>query len=110
MIKTDITGETMIFKNDNGFYSTSISKKKQDGSYDNAYINVSFRNGVTLDNKTLINIKSGWLSFDKYEKEGKTNTYLKIFVNDFDIVSNSSPANSAEKDTSGFASTDDLPF
>lgn len=109
MIKVDITGETMIFKNNNGFYSTTLSKKKQDGSYDKAYINVSFRSGVTLENKTLINIKNGWLSFDKYEKEGKTNTYLKIFVNDFDVVSNSAPMNSSVNDTFALA-PDDLPF
>lgn len=29
MLKTNITGETMIFKNNNGFYSTTISKKNK---------------------------------------------------------------------------------
>ena len=42
MLKSNFTGETMIFKNDKGFYATSISKTKKnpDGStgYDNAYI------------------------------------------------------------------------
>lgn len=109
MLKTNITGETMIFKNNNGFYSTTISKKKQDGSYDNAYINVGFKKDVDVENKTLINIKNGWLTFDKYEKDGKTNTYLKIFVNEFDVVSgNSVQAPSSNNDM--FASTDDLPF
>ena len=34
MINTNITGETMIFKNDKGFYSTSMSKKMVDGKVD----------------------------------------------------------------------------
>ena len=56
MLKSNFTGETMIFKNDKGFYATSISKTKKnpDGStgYDNAYINVSFRKGV--DRKSVV--------------------------------------------------------
>lgn len=119
MIKTNITGETMIFKNNNGFYATTISKKKQDGSYDNAYINIAFKKGVDLQNMTKINIKSAWLTFDKYmNKEGKENTSLKIFINEFDIVGAKQPVNNVQgtvqsnNDVMFGAGTnsDDLPF
>lgn len=37
-----VVGETMIFKNDIG-YSTSISRKKEDGTYENMFIPVNFK-------------------------------------------------------------------
>jgi hypothetical protein len=88
MITTTIKGQTMIFKNQQGFYSTSISKKNKNNQWDSTYINVGFRKETNLENKTMIDIKDGWLTFDKYTKQdGSTNVYFKIFVNDYDIVS-----------------------
>ena len=43
-----ISGETIIFKNEKGFYSTGISNKNMDGSYDNTYITVQFKKGIEL--------------------------------------------------------------
>ena len=63
MINTNITGETMIFKNDKGFYSTSMSKKMVDGTYQSTYIPVQFKKGVGVENETTINITKGFLSF-----------------------------------------------
>lgn len=109
MINTNITGETMIFKSDKGFYSTSMSKKKADNTgYESAYINVAFKKGVYIPNKTLINIKNAFLTFDKTEKDGKSNTYYKIFVTDYEVASNNG-AQAAPANTT-FSSTDDLPF
>lgn len=75
-----ITGETMIFKNDIG-YSTSISNKKEDGTYENMSISVNFRKGVILENKTKINITDGFLSFYKTKNDEKR---LKLVVMDFE--------------------------
>lgn len=75
-----ITGETMIFKNDIG-YSTSISNKKEDGTYENMSISVNFRKGVELENKTKINITDGFLSFYKTKNDEKR---LKLVVMDFE--------------------------
>lgn len=60
-----VTGEIFIFKNDKGAYSTSISNKKEDGSYENMRISVNFRKGTELENKTKINVINGFLSFWK---------------------------------------------
>jgi hypothetical protein len=75
----------MIFKNtfdDRDNYSCGLSKKKQDGTYENGFMKVQFRKDVNLENKTKIIIKSAWLSFNVYEKK----TYPYIFINEFDIV------------------------
>ena len=75
-----ITGETMIFKNDIG-YSTSVSNKKEDGTYENMSISVNFRKGVELENKTKINITDGFLSFYRTKNDEKR---LKLVVMDFE--------------------------
>ena len=75
----------MIFKNtfdDRDSYSCGLSKKKQDGTYENGFIKVLFRKDVNLENKTKILIKNAWLSFNVYEKK----TYPYIFINEFDVV------------------------
>lgn len=112
MLRTVVTGETMIFKNSNGFYSTSLSKKNQDGEYVNAYINVSFKKGVKLEDKTRINITNGFLTFDSYvNKEGKTITSFKIFVLDFEQAGGKAQPKPVEENTVfGAISDDDLPF
>ena len=109
MLKTSITGETMIFKNDKGFYSTTISKKNKDGEYENAYIPVSFKKGVELENRDRINVTNGFLTFDSYtDKEGKTRTNLKIFVLDFE--GGNKKASENDDIIFGAQSDDDLPF
>ena len=42
-----------------------------------------FRKGVTVKDGTDIDIKDGWITFDQYEKEGRTATVWGIFVNEF---------------------------
>lgn len=110
MINTNITGETMIFKNDKGFYSTSMSKKMVDGTYQSAYIPVQFKKGVEVENKTTINITKGFLSFDKYTPKGSTKetTSWKLIVTEFTTASGSAPATKGSEFE--IASDDDLPF
>ncbi len=64
------------------FYSLGISKKKQDGSYENGFINCRFKKDINLENKTKILIKGGWLDF--YVKDRIT--YPFIFINEFEII------------------------
>lgn len=76
----------MIFKTDfNGVprYSVGLSRKNKDGSYTRGYMIINFKNGVELENKTQIRIKSAWLDFYK-DKDDKTVPY--IFVNEFEKV------------------------
>lgn len=75
-----ISGETMIFKNDKGYYETSISNKKEDGTYENMYVSVNFKKGIEIENKTKINILDGFISFYK-NKEGLPK--IKLVILDF---------------------------
>lgn len=58
----NITGKTMIFKSQYG-YSTTISKKNQDGEYTNMYVSIQLPKNIELENKTVIEITNGFLSF-----------------------------------------------
>ena len=75
--------EVMIFRNewqDKVIYNVGLSKKLQDGNYENGTIMCQFKNGVDLPNQTKITIKSAWLSFYK-NKDNHTVPY--IFINEF---------------------------
>lgn len=80
----NINGKTMIFKNDYG-YSTSISKKNKEDKYDKIYVAVQFLSGVEVENKTLIEIKNGFISFYS-TKDGLPK--IKLIILDFEIISN----------------------
>ena len=75
------------------FYSLGLSKKKQDGSFENGFISCRFKKDVQLENKTKIQIKSAWLDF--YVKERITNPY--IFINEFEIVEQEEKAEPKEE-------------
>ena len=106
-----VEGKAMIFakeyktKSGDPFikYATSMGKKKPDGEWDNGWLFVRFRKGVSVSNKTQINITSGWLTFDKYKSGEKDVTEWGVFVNEFDIL---------EADVSGFTALqdEDIPF
>lgn len=64
------------------FYSIGLSKKKQDGTYENGFINCRFKKDINLENKTRILIKKGWVDF--YVKDRIT--YPFIFINEFEII------------------------
>ena len=72
----NITGKTIVFKNDYG-YSTAISNKKQDGTYERMYVSLQLPKGVEVENKTYIEITKGFLAFYK-DKNGISK--IKIVV------------------------------
>ena len=107
----------MIFRKDyNGkpTYSVGLSKKKQDGTYENGYLKVSFKNGIELQDKTKIKIKDAWLNFNVVEKK----TYPFIFIKEFEIEEKKEEnpfedfGNSikTEADNSIEINSEDLPF
>lgn len=64
----NITGKTICYKNEYG-YSTAISNKKQDGTYERMYVSLQLPKGVEVENKTYIEITKGFLAFYK-DKNG----------------------------------------
>lgn len=104
----------MVFKNKNK-YIVGVSKKKQNGEYENAYIKIEFNKDIELEDKTLIKIKNAWLSFYNWEYENKKGTTFFIKCNEFEIIENNELENlhtKTENDTSmQIKITDeDLPF
>ena len=86
MLKSNFSGEVMVFANERDgrkSYSIGISKKLQDGSYENGFLPVQFKKDVSLENKTKIGIKKAWLSFYK-TSEGRTVPF--IFINEFEVT------------------------
>ena len=93
-----IVGTTRIFaKEINGktLYSTSVSSKKQDGTYDRMYIAVQLPKNTVLQNNTDITILEGFMSFYK-SQEGLAK--IKIVVMKF------------EKEEASEEEKSDLPF
>lgn len=76
--------EEMIFRRDfenRVSYSVGLTKKKEDGTFENGYIPVRFRKDTELKNQTKIKIEEAWIDFFKVEK--KTIPY--IFINKFSL-------------------------
>lgn len=94
-------------------YSTGISSKSQDGTYNNAYIPVKFRKGIEIEDRQLINILSAWLMPIKIGE----NFVVGIFINDFNLVEsknkntsiNTNNANNISGNNYSY-NMDDLPF
>ena len=107
----NVSGEMTVFRNDHqgskgAWYSyvTSVSKKREDGSWARAYLDVMFRKDVVVENKSRINVKEGFLTVREYnDKDGIPQTRLALMVLDFD---------KAQGNATGFSalSFDDVPF
>lgn len=78
---------TMIFaKEIDGkiHYRAGLSRKNQKDEYERAYIDVRMPKDANIQDRTKINITSGFLSFYNYlDKEGKTRTIWYIVVQDY---------------------------
>lgn len=112
MLKTSVTGETMIFAKEfttstgdykRMRYRASIGKKDKEGEWDNGFIDVQFKKGVKIPDRSKIDIRNGWLTFWK-NSQGFPVWY--IFVNEFDFVDGENAEPQA-----AFAEVDeDIPF
>ena len=82
----NISGKTKVFKNErNGkdVFSTSISNKKEDGTYDNMYVNVQFPKESQPADSCDVDIKKGFLSF---YRDKDNNTHLKFVVLEYSVL------------------------
>lgn len=93
----NITGQVTILKDDKGTYRLSIANKEiqENGEEQTIFmrINVGFRKGVEVKNKTKINIKDGFLTFFRintgnvYEDGSpEYKKFPKIMIMDFDVI------------------------
>ncbi len=117
MLKINITGENQVIfrneKNENVFYTTSLSKKDVNGQWENGNILIKFPKDTEIENKAKINIKNAWLSFWK-SQDKKTNVF--IFCNEFEMSDGQAVKPDASAPSDGFypidesVNDDDLPF
>lgn len=98
----DISGKCTVYakeKEINGrkmvLYSAGISKKDGD-KWVNFYLPISFKKGVVIQDRTKINIKQGWLDF--YTNSQNNTQVIKIFANDFEILSSKTEQNVTSND------------
>lgn len=81
--------QVTIFKNERGINFAYVTNKEQDENgepyFTYARINIKFRKGVEVKNRTKIRINDGFLTFYQSGKEIKRN-YFKIVVMDFDVL------------------------
>ena len=78
--------KVMVFRKDGQYgamYSLGLSKKGQDGKYQNGYIGCKFKKDAEVADRTNIYIKNAWLTF-YLDKDKKTVPY--IFINEFTTV------------------------
>ena len=81
----NILGNVKIYKKEiNGkeLYSTSISRKNQEGKWERMYLSVQLPRNVVLEDNTDINITKGFLSFYK-TNEGLLK--IEILIQEFQI-------------------------
>lgn len=109
--------DEMIFRkdfDDKTLYSLSLTRKDADGGYIHGYIQINFKGGADIPNKSKIRINNGWMSF--YLKGGKT--IPTIWTDDYTLVGEPKPEESEFEEYSiktevqnQFEITDDdLPF
>lgn len=82
--------EKTIFRHEvNGktLYSIGLSHKKQDGNWENGYISCRFPKNADIKDKTKIKLIQSWLDFGIKDKK----TYPYIFINKYEIVSETEP-------------------
>ena len=91
----NITGEIRVLKDERGIYKTTLSTKEtgENGEENKVFmqINVGFRKGIELKNKSVIDIKDGFLSFFRVKQNGNDDkvTYRycpKLIVLDFELI------------------------
>lgn len=93
----NIIGQATILKDDKGTYKIAIANKEmqENGEEQTIFmrINVGFRKGIEIKNKTKINITNGFLTFFRIDTgevyEDGTPIYRKfpkIMVMDFEVI------------------------
>lgn len=113
-----ISGKTMIFRKDHESrdgtwysYSTTVSSKRQDGSYINAFMDVKFRKGVVVENKSKINVKDGFIAAREFTANGgQTVQKPELVILEFDL--DEPVEEEVEEEPSGFSALtdEDMPF
>ena len=100
----------MVFRKDNEygtFYTIGMSRKLEDGSYENGYMDVRFNKDVELENMTKINIKESWVTFYLKDEGGYKITKPYVRISKFELAEDNTQVDSSDEIV---INPDDLPF
>lgn len=74
-------------------YCIKVASKDKDGNWQNAFIDVSFKKGVSVNNKADIKIKNAFYTVNSFNG----NNTLRLIITDFDVIGNGdAPAESSD--------------
>ena len=89
-ISTDEKGVKIFRKEHDGqngkwyTYSMKVASKTMQGEWLNGYVDCTFKKGIGVNNKAVINIKNAFPTVTKYQEK----TYVKWMILDFDVIDN----------------------
>ena len=95
--KIMIGDNIIVYRNDvngNAYYKAMLTKTKQDGTKARFYKDLRFRNGVNLQNKTMIKINNMFEDVRENPKD-KFNPIFSLVILDFEVVENPFDKNTA---------------
>ena len=93
----NVSGEARILKDDRGVYKTTLATKviNENGEEKTIFtkVNVGFKKGFEVKNKTKINITNGFLTFfriptEETKEDGTVinKDFLKVMIMDFEVL------------------------
>lgn len=84
--------KTSASGNNYSTYCLGVSSKDVNGNWTNGFLNCRFKKGVEIANKSKINIKNSFYTVNEYNG----NTYISLFINDFEVVEGGEKKNAAD--------------
>lgn len=91
-------------------YSVGVSSKDRDDNWVNGYLDVCFKKGVEVCNKSKISINNAFPVVRKYNDKA----YVSWMITDFDVVEEGQPTPANDLANQGFLNipegAEDLPF
>lgn len=115
ILKSDDKAAVMVFRKEKTWsggtfttYSISVSSKDKDDNWVKGFIDVSFKKGVEVSNKSKITIKN---AFPIVTKGKDDRTFIKWMITDFIVVEEGEPVRTDEPmDFSSVGMDEELPF
>lgn len=87
-------------------YSTSVSSKNKNGEYVNAYIDLKFKKGTDITNKTVIKIENAFPVVDEWNDNKK----ISYFVSEYEVVKEGETPAQNNSDWASIPDDSELPF
>ena len=74
--------EVKVYSGEHGYF-IRLARTNASQEWENAFFYVKFKKGISLENKSNINVKDAWLTF--YKTQDKKTVWY-IFINEFELL------------------------